>query len=107
MLPVLHKHGFATVREMDPQRCLKTCREHPAELVIVERAPERTSLRHFLGELLRISWTTATIVIAELDQEAIHEETEGLGILGSVKPGDAQGLEALLVRYSHLISSSA
>ncbi len=38
-----------------------------------------------IREALGISWTISSILISSLDKDEVHERTEGLGILGSLR----------------------
>jgi hypothetical protein len=55
--------------------------------------------------LLKVSWTTSTILIADEEEEAIHDQTEGLGILGSIRTvNDMETLDRLLDRFLEIVS---
>ncbi|MCA1961821.1 MAG: hypothetical protein LDL33_13630 [Desulfomonile sp.] len=84
----------------DPREALNRCRRTPPALVIVEDNVGGMRGVDFLSALLRISWTTSTILITDQDEEIVHEKTEGLGILGRVTDfGDREGLAKLLKRF--------
>ena len=56
-------------------------------------------------DLLKVSWTTATILVSERDENVIHEATEGLGILGYIKNyEDSEGFESLLKKFEQIVS---
>jgi len=62
---------------------------------------------HFLAELLKVSWQTSTILIADEEEEVIHDQTEGLGILGAIRTADDIGsLDRLLDRFLGIISAN-
>lgn len=51
----------------------------------------------FINEVMKVSWTTNTILVSSDDAESIHERTEGLGILGGVGSfQDTDGMTRLL-----------
>jgi DNA-binding NarL/FixJ family response regulator len=103
MCRVLDRRGFNVIVDPDPDRSLRYCRESPPALVVVDSSLPGISARGFLAQLLRISWTTATILIADRDEETVHEETEGLGILGSIRSKeDLDALDFLLAKYADM-----
>lgn len=60
---------------------------------------------HVILDLLKISWTTATILVSDRDDEAIHDATEGLGILGHINGyEDLATLEDLLKTFEEVMS---
>jgi hypothetical protein len=72
---------------------------------VVEENLANMSGIHFILALLKVSWTTATILVSERDDEAIHEATEGLGILGHIKGyEDLKSLEDLLKKFEEIVS---
>ncbi len=92
----------------DPRAALDYCTDRPPDLAIVgdEEAPLTT--REIIGGLLKISWTTHTILISEDDEETVHEKTEGLGILGHISgPGDTVTLKELLTRFTAMRSPAS
>lgn len=91
----------------DPHEALSRCRQDPPDLVIVEDDMSEMRGVDFLSALLRISWTTSTILITEDDEDVVHEKTEGLGILGSVKGvEDSEGLAPLLKKALAILNIS-
>ncbi len=100
---LLAKHNFTTEISNNPRETLEASKKNTPDLVIVEKGIPEMKATTFLADLLKISWTTSTILIADEEEEALHEETEGLGILGSVKSADdLQGLERLLEVFFRL-----
>jgi len=87
----------------DPQQALSRCSQDPPALVIVDDDVNGMRGAHFLSALLRISWSTSAILISDEDEDTVHEKTEGLGILGSIRGlGDSDGLARLLRRFLDL-----
>ncbi len=96
----LEKRGLVTIVRNDPDQALDECRRNPPDLAIVQKAVSRMTGVHFLAELLKISWATSTILIADEEEEVLHQETEGLGILGAIRTvDDVEGLERLIDRF--------
>ena len=94
---------FASVRT-DPVAALEECRSNPPQLAIVANELRGMTGALFLAELLKISWTTSAILIADEDEEVVHERTEGLGILGSIrKAEDTANLEKLLETFLEIV----
>ena len=89
----LTEAGFIVDTSSDPSLSLDECRRNKPHLAVVEENLPNMSGIHFILDLLKVSWTTATILVSERDDEAIHEATEGLGILGYIK--DYEDLERL------------
>jgi hypothetical protein len=74
--------------------------------VVVDEEPAGMSAVDFLKSLLGISWTISSIMVSEKDGETVHEMTEGLGILGSIKNyDDGEGLEKLIAGMRHTAAS--
>lgn len=101
----LSRKGFARIVEGDPQSVLESCGVNPPDLVIVEdRLRGMTGIR-FLAELLKVSWTTSTILISDEEEEALHDQTEGLGILGAIRAADdVESLDRLIDRFLQIVS---
>jgi hypothetical protein len=60
---------------------------------------------HFLAELLKVSWTTSAILISDEEEEALHDRTEGLGILGAIRTvDDVKSLDRLLDKFREMVS---
>ena len=99
--------GVVVTTEDDPHEALVRCQENPPDLAVVEDSLSGMTGIRFLGELLKISWTTATILIADEDDEIIHERAEGLGILGHVRGyDDLEALERLFESFYRLASGN-
>jgi DNA-binding response OmpR family regulator len=101
----LSKRGISARVSADPDEALVECRQNPPNLVIVGSALATMTGVHFLAELLKVSWKTSTILIADEEEEVIHDQTEGLGILGSIRTGDdMESLDRLLDRFLEIVS---
>ncbi|MFH0823098.1 MAG: hypothetical protein V2B18_10145 [Pseudomonadota bacterium] len=96
----LSRKGFRWTVEHDPQAVLGSSRTDPLDLVIVFDRLDSMTGRRFLSQLVGISWTTAAVLIMDEDEEKVHEMTEGLGILGSIRNvDDTDGLLKLLDKF--------
>ena len=95
---------FATVITA-PAEALYECRENPPHLAIVGSFLATMTGVRFLAELLKVSWTTSTILISDEEEEALHDQTEGLGILGAIRAADdVESLDGLLDRFFEIVS---
>jgi len=102
---ILADRGLIPCVFTDPQQALGRSSQDPPDLVIVEDDVNGMRGAHFLSALLRISWSTSAIFISDEDEDTVHEKTEGLGILGSIRGlGDSDGLARLLKRFLDVIS---
>jgi DNA-binding response OmpR family regulator len=101
----LGRRGISAVIETDFHAALRKCRSHAPQLVVVEdRLSLMTGVR-FLSKLLTVSWTTSGILICNEEEDAVHQRTEGLGILGNIKGfDDMDGLGKLLDRFFDVVS---
>ncbi|MGB6068214.1 MAG: hypothetical protein WBG50_25690 [Desulfomonilaceae bacterium] len=107
VLACLSKRNIFTTVLNDPDKALDECRNNPPQLVIVESALATMTGVRFLSELLKFSWKTATILVADEEEETIHNQTEGLGILGAIKTvDDIEGLETLLDKFLEIASAN-
>jgi len=81
----------------DAAGALAICRDRPPALAIVDADLASMPAIEFLRALVKISWTSPGILITSDDEEAVHEKTEGLGILGHISDyHDRDGLKKLL-----------
>jgi len=97
ILETLSRKGFAAVVESNPRSVLEACKADPPAMVIVEECLEAMTGIRFLSELVRVSWSTATVLISDEEEEVVHQKTEGLGILGHIRSfNDVVSLERLL-----------
>ena len=74
--------------------------------VVVDAMTPGLDYKSFLMDLLRVNAMLNTVVVTDMDEEAFHEDSEGLGVLCPVpaEPARAQGAEvaARLRRMSGL-----
>lgn len=88
-----------TVLDNVPE-ALAYCRNSPPDLVVADDVIGSDSGVRLIGDLLAISWTTATILITTDPEEEVHDRAEGLGILGTVTDyADRQGLQRLMTNF--------
>ena len=100
----LKEAGFIVNASSDPIRSLEECRLNKPDLAVVDENLQTMSGIHFIFDLLKVSWTTATIIVSKKVDEAIHEATEGLGILGHIKDyEDLESLERLMKKFEELV----
>jgi hypothetical protein len=100
LIETLRKRGISAQVMADPAKALDECRANPPHLAIVASELGAMAGTCFLAELLKVSWTTSTILIADEDEEVVHERTEGLGILGFIRTAeDTASLERLLETF--------
>lgn len=105
LIEILSKRGVSSTVIAKAEEALNQCHKNPPHLVIVGSVLATMTGIHFLSELLKVSWKTATILIADEEQEVIHDQTEGLGILGSIRTADdMESLERLLDRFLEIVS---
>jgi len=99
ILKSLSRKGFSTIFQSDPQKALEACKIHPPDLVIVEDCLKGMTGTRFLSELVRVCWSTSTILVTDEEEEIVHQRTEGLGIIGHIRNyEDTARLERLLDR---------
>jgi hypothetical protein len=100
IVDILAQRGISATVGTDPEEVLGLCITKNTHLVVVEDTLSSMSGPRFLAELLRVSWTTSSILIWDEDEEIVHEKTEGLGILGSIRSvQDTEGLEKLIDKF--------
>jgi DNA-binding NarL/FixJ family response regulator len=100
VVEILAQRGISATVGTDPEEVLGLCGTRSPHLVVVENSLGTMSGARFLAELLRVSWTTASILIWDEDEETVHEKTEGLGILGSIRSvQDTEALEKLIDKF--------
>ena len=102
--PSVNKRSFCFDLGLFPRQL---CRENPPGLAVVDdNLPKLTGIG-FLNNLLKISWNSGTILIADHEESVVHEKAEGLGILGHMRGyDDFMALDDLLDKYSRIISGS-
>ncbi len=97
----LSDRGIDTTVLANPEEALSICRDVTPDLVIVQDPLRSMSGTVFLNHLVRISWATGTILIADDDEDQIHDRAEGLGILGHMRSTtDTDALERLLDKFA-------
>lgn len=100
IVAMLGQRGISATVGTDPEKALVLCASQSPNLAVVENDLSSMSGARFLAELLKISWTTSSILIWDEDEEIVHEKTEGLGILGSVRSvQDKEGLNKLVDKF--------
>jgi DNA-binding response OmpR family regulator len=103
IVDMLGQRGISATVGTDPEKALGLCASQSPNLVVVENDLSSMSGARFLAELLKISWTTSSILIWDEDEEIVHEKTEGLGILGSVRSvQNKEGLNKLVDKFFSL-----
>jgi DNA-binding NarL/FixJ family response regulator len=104
---IIEESGISVTVASDPEYAIQQCRLSPPKLVVVDSLVKNASGIKFLSDLLRISWTTSSILIADQDEEAVHNITEGLGILGYIRSyHDSEKLKNLLDVFHTLEDNS-
>jgi hypothetical protein len=105
LMDALSRRGISASIVADAGEALRECRTNPPHLVIVAGLAGMTDIG-FLRELVKISWQTFTILVADEDEEVLHDQTEGLGILGSIRQADdTENLEKLLDKFVKMVSA--
>ncbi|MBI5252060.1 MAG: hypothetical protein HY912_21405 [Desulfomonile tiedjei] len=103
----LSKRGISATVVTDAEEALDECLMNPPHLAIVGSSLGKMTGIHFLAELLKISWKTSTILVSDEEEEALHQKTEGLGILGAIREvNDVEGLERLLDKFFEIVSAN-
>ena len=76
----------------------------PWKLVVVDAMTPGMEYKAFLTDLLRVNAMLNTVVITDMDEETFHEDSEGLGVLGSVPalPGRGHG-EQVMERLKRIL----
>lgn len=96
----LRNEGMTVTVLSNAEEALAHCKNSPPDLVVVEDRLGTDSGLKLIGDLLAISWTTATVLITTDSADEVHERTEGLGILGSISDyTDREGLKSLLINF--------
>lgn len=107
LIEALGKNGFEVLMADDPEAGLAAHRKEPFQLAIVEEGYQSLSASTIVQELLKISWTTHSIIISDTDEEQLHEQAEGLGILGGMKDRhDLTRLDDLLATLKKILGAS-
>lgn len=80
-----------------PADVLDTAPASPWQLVVVDAMMPGMDYRKFVMDLLRVNAMLNTVVITDMDGDAFHEDSEGLGVLCPVPaaPGWDDGARAM------------
>lgn len=88
-----------------PGEALEKANTSAPDLAIVSEHLANTTGPRVIQQLLERSWRISTILVSDKDEETLHEETEGLGILGSIKSfDDKMRLNTLLDTFFQVAS---
>ncbi|AFM24684.1 hypothetical protein [Desulfomonile tiedjei] len=88
-----------------PDVALEKASTNAPDLAIVSEHLANTTGPRVIQQLLERSWQISTILVSDKDEEILHDETEGLGILGSIKSfDDKMRLNVLLDTFSRIAS---
>jgi DNA-binding response OmpR family regulator len=76
---------------------LSRAKTPPWQLVVVDAAMPGMKYKTFLMDLLRVNAMLSTVVVTDMDEEAFHEDSEGLGVLCAVpeNSGRDQGIKVM------------
>lgn len=76
---------------------LSRAKTPPWQLVVVDAMMPGMKYTTFLMDLLRVNAMLNTVVVTDMDEEAFHEDSEGLGVLCTVpeNPGREHGIKAM------------
>ncbi len=76
---------------------LSRAKTPPWQLVVVDEMMPGMKYKTFLMDLLRANAMLNTVVVTDMDEEAFHEDSEGLGVLCTVpgNPGREHGVKAM------------
>jgi DNA-binding response OmpR family regulator len=88
LIEALAGNGFELFAADDLGAGLSEHRREPFSLAVVEDGYKSLSAPAIVQELLKISWTTHSIIVTDKDEDQLHEQAEGLGILGGMKDRD-------------------
>jgi DNA-binding response OmpR family regulator len=69
----------------------------PWQLIVLDAMMPGLDYKAFLLDLLKVNAMLNTVVITDMDAEAFHHDSEGLGVLCAVpaRPGRADGVRAM------------
>jgi DNA-binding response OmpR family regulator len=76
---------------------LSRAKTSPWQLVVVDALMPGMQYKTFLMDLLRVNAMLSTVVVTDMDEDAFHEDSEGLGVLCTVpgNPGREHGIKAM------------
>ncbi len=85
LIEALGGDGFEVFAADDLEAGIVEHRREPFQLAIVEDGYKSFSAPNIVQELLKIAWTTHSIIVTDKDEDELHEQAEGLGILGGTR----------------------
>ncbi|MGC9028713.1 MAG: hypothetical protein ACP5LD_03510 [Desulfomonilaceae bacterium] len=107
LVEALGGDGFEVFAAGDLEAGVSEHRREPFQLAIVEDGYRSFSAPTIVQELLKISWTTHSIIVTDKDEDELHEQAEGLGILGGLKdPHDMKRLNELLMTLRKILGEA-
>jgi DNA-binding NarL/FixJ family response regulator len=76
---------------------LSRAKTPPWQLVVVDALMAGMQYKTFLIDLLRVNAMLSTVVVTDMDEDAFHEDSEGLGVICAVpkNPGREHGIKAM------------
>ena len=100
----LEMKGFDVFVPDDLEAGLAEHGKESFQLAIKEEGYKSLSASLVVQELLKVSWATNSIIITDKNEDQLHEQTEGLGILGAMKDvDDFKRLEELLATLNNIL----
>ena len=100
----LEMKGFDVFVPDDLEAGLAEHGKESFQLAIIEEGYKSLSASLVVQELLKVSWATNSIIITDKNEDQLHEQTEGLGILGAMKDvDDFKRLEELLATLNNIL----
>jgi DNA-binding response OmpR family regulator len=107
LIEALASNGFELFAADDLEAGLSEHRREPFSLAVVEDGYKSLSAPAIVQELLKISWTTHSIIVTDKDEDQLHEQAEGLGILGGMKDRhDVKRLNELLTTLRKILGEA-
>ena len=107
LIEALASNGFELFAADDLEAGLSEHRREPFSLAVVEDGYKSLSAPAIVQELLKISWTTHSIIVTDKDEDQLHEQAEGLGILGGMKDRhDMKRLNELLTTLRKILGEA-
>lgn len=85
-LPVLRSGDFTLKRASSLEEAKALIKAAPPVLVILDLGLDDKALRQAVIDIMMIDASVHTAVVSDLEAEAFHEATEGLGILMPLPP---------------------
>jgi len=107
LIEALASNGFELFAADELEAGLSEHRREPFSLAVVEDGYKSLSAPAIVQELLKISWTTHSIIVTDKDEDQLHEQAEGLGILGGMKDRhDVKRLNELLTTLRKILGEA-